>query len=243
MAYMIPKNVQEAAIRALKWIQEGKAGSGFTDVGRSRARQLASGGEVSLDVVKRMKSYFARHVVDKQATGFNYGEKGYPSAGRVAWDAWGGDAGQTWVNSLTETYDKSNMYGFDIDNTLADTKFKDIQSMRQLVEMYKTAKVLYTPRGEFVAITARGDNAEVKAATRLWLKTNYGDKAVNVYFASGSEKEKITFKANKVKELKLKGYVDAKVATLELFEKFGIAGIDLYKLNITEGTISLWKRL
>ena len=55
---------------------------------------------MSADVVSRMISYFARHEVDKQATGFNAGEDGFPSAGRVAWDAWGGDAGQSWVNGL-----------------------------------------------------------------------------------------------------------------------------------------------
>ena len=101
MAYAVPKNVQEAAKRAVRWIREGKAGSGFTDVGRARATQLANGRPVSLDVVNRMKSYFARHQNDKKAEGFNYGEPGFPSPGRVAWDAWGGDAGERWVNSLT----------------------------------------------------------------------------------------------------------------------------------------------
>jgi hypothetical protein len=48
-----------------------------------------------------MKSYFARHVVDKKATGFNSGEEGYPSPGRVAWDAWGGDAAASWSAKLT----------------------------------------------------------------------------------------------------------------------------------------------
>jgi hypothetical protein len=47
-----------------------------------------------------MKSYFARHTVDKKATGFNAGEEGYPSPGRVAWDAWGGSAGQAWTNRI-----------------------------------------------------------------------------------------------------------------------------------------------
>ena len=98
--YKIPEGVQSAAKRALKWISEGKAGDGFTDTGRRRASQLASGGTVSRDTVARMKSYFARHAVDKKAEGFSAGEKGYPSPGRVAWDAWGGDAGQTWVNRL-----------------------------------------------------------------------------------------------------------------------------------------------
>jgi hypothetical protein len=98
--YSPPQGVQNAAKRALKWISDGKAGSGFTSVGRRRASQLASGAAVSRDTVARMKSYFARHTVDKKATGFNSGEEGYPSPGRVAWDAWGGTAGQAWVNRI-----------------------------------------------------------------------------------------------------------------------------------------------
>jgi hypothetical protein len=98
--YNPPQGVQNAAKRALKWIAEGKAGDGFTDVGRRRASQLASGDSISRDTVARMKSYFARHNVDKKATGFNSGEEGYPSPGRVAWDAWGGTAGQAWTNRI-----------------------------------------------------------------------------------------------------------------------------------------------
>jgi hypothetical protein len=45
-----------------------------------------------------MHSFFSRHEVDKQATGFNSGEEGFPSKGRVAWDLWGGDGGQTWAS-------------------------------------------------------------------------------------------------------------------------------------------------
>ena len=100
--YQPPQGVQDAAKRALKWIADGKAGSGFTAVGRARANQLASGVKISAQTANRMKSYFARHSVDRKATGFNAGEDGYPSAGRVAWDSWGGDSGQTWVNGLSE---------------------------------------------------------------------------------------------------------------------------------------------
>jgi hypothetical protein len=98
--YKVPAGAQSAAKRALKWIADGKAGDGFTSTGRRRASQLASGGTVSRDTVARMKSYFARHTVDRQANGFFAGEKNYPSPGRVAWDAWGGDAGRTWVNGI-----------------------------------------------------------------------------------------------------------------------------------------------
>jgi uncharacterized protein len=99
--YSPPAGVAVAAKRALQWISEGLAGDGFTDVGRRRAVQLASGADVSADVVNRMISFFARQEASvKGATGFNSGEEGYPTAGRVAWDAWGGDAGQSWVNGL-----------------------------------------------------------------------------------------------------------------------------------------------
>jgi hypothetical protein len=101
-----PKSVRDAARRALDWIAEGKAGSGFTAVGRSRASQLASGESVSLDTLKRMKSFFSRHEVDKNAVGFTQGEKGYPSAGRVSWDAWGGDAGFAWAESMVARAEK-----------------------------------------------------------------------------------------------------------------------------------------
>ena len=98
--YKVPQGVSSAAKRAQKWISEGKAGSGFTDTGRRRAAQLAAGGSVSRDVVGRMKSYLARHQSDKKAEGFYSGEEGYPSPGRVAYDAWGGDAGYTWTKRI-----------------------------------------------------------------------------------------------------------------------------------------------
>ena len=99
-SYKVPAGAQNAAKRALKWIADGKAGGGFTDVGRRRASQLAAGGTISRSTVGRMRSYFARHEVDRRANGFFAGEKDYPSPGRVAWDAWGGDAGRSWVNGI-----------------------------------------------------------------------------------------------------------------------------------------------
>lgn len=95
-----PKGVQDVGKRAVRWIDDGKAGKNFTDVGRHRAHQLANGESVSDAEVKKMKAYFARHTVDKDAEGFTHGSKGFPSPGRVAWDAWGGDAGERWVGHL-----------------------------------------------------------------------------------------------------------------------------------------------
>jgi len=38
--------------------------------------------------------------VDKQGKGFNQGEEGYPSNGRIAWALWGGDPGQSWAKKV-----------------------------------------------------------------------------------------------------------------------------------------------
>lgn len=102
-SYVPPAGAAAAAKRAIKWIEEGKAGSGFTSTGRTRAGQIARREAISRDTVMRMVSFFARHEPDKKAEGFSAGEKGYPSPGRVAWDAWGGDAGRSWANRTAES--------------------------------------------------------------------------------------------------------------------------------------------
>jgi hypothetical protein len=95
-----PKGVQQVGRRAVRWLEDGKQGPGFTAVGRHRAHQLADGEALSDADVKKMKAYFARHTVDKKARGFKRGTEGFPSPGRVAWDAWGGDAGERWVRGI-----------------------------------------------------------------------------------------------------------------------------------------------
>jgi HK97 family phage major capsid protein/HK97 family phage prohead protease len=92
------------ARKFFKWREEGNQGG--TAVAVARARQLVNRQELSADTVRRMHSFFSRHEVDKQAEGFSSGEEGYPSKGRVAWAAWGGDAGQTWARSKDAMLDR-----------------------------------------------------------------------------------------------------------------------------------------
>jgi HK97 family phage prohead protease len=107
--YEPPQGVQDAAARALEWIAEGLAGDGFTDVGRARASQLAAGEPVSRETIGRMANYFGRHASDRDAEGFNSGEEGYPTPGRVAWDAWGGDPGRTWSTGIIDAERSDDM--------------------------------------------------------------------------------------------------------------------------------------
>lgn len=101
------------ASQGLEWRSEFKRGG--TAVGVARANQLKSRERLSPSTVKRMHSYFSRHEVDKEAEGFRRGEKGFPSAGKIAWQLWGGDEGQSWAarkvvqfdaeKSLTDLYE------------------------------------------------------------------------------------------------------------------------------------------
>ena len=98
--YVPTEAMAAAARRALAWKDDGRAGG--TSVGLARAHQLVNRERLSRDTVRRMYSFFARHDVDKRATGFRQGEKGYPTPGRVAWDLWGGDAGASWSKTQWE---------------------------------------------------------------------------------------------------------------------------------------------
>lgn len=86
------------AQRGLNWRREFKRGG--TSIGVARANQLVDKENLSPDTVKRMYSYFSRHEVDKQGKGFKKGSEGYPSAGRIAWALWGGDAGFGWSRKV-----------------------------------------------------------------------------------------------------------------------------------------------
>ena len=92
--------MQTEAQRYRDWKAEGQAGG--TDVAARRASQILSGDELSPDTVVTMSAWFARHEVDKQGEGFSPGEDGYPSPGRVAWAAWGGDPGKSWSDRRAE---------------------------------------------------------------------------------------------------------------------------------------------
>jgi HK97 family phage major capsid protein/HK97 family phage prohead protease len=98
MGAMPTDGMREEARRYRAWKEEGR--NGGTDVAAHRASQILSGEELSDETIRTMSAWFARHEVDKQAEGFSPGEEGYPSPGRVAWAAWGGDSGKTWSDAL-----------------------------------------------------------------------------------------------------------------------------------------------
>ena len=99
------EGMRAEAQRYRDWKSDGEGGG--TDVARTRATQILSGNELSADTVITMSAWFARHLVDKQGQGYSPGEDGYPSNGRVAWAAWGGDPGKSWSDARAERIKKA----------------------------------------------------------------------------------------------------------------------------------------
>ena len=97
--------MRKEAEKYRKWKKEGEGGG--TDDARTRATQILSGNELSPDTVITMNAWFARHESDKSGEGYRPGEPGYPSNGRVAWAAWGGDPGQTWARAKSNSIKKA----------------------------------------------------------------------------------------------------------------------------------------
>ena len=92
------------AKRGLDWRKEFNRGG--TRVGATRANQIINKVKLSPSTVRRMFSFFSRHESDKTGQGFNRGEEGYPSRGRIAWALWGGDAGFSWSRAKVKQLDR-----------------------------------------------------------------------------------------------------------------------------------------
>jgi hypothetical protein len=160
-----------AAKRALEWRAEFKRGG--TPVGVARARDLMNRKELSASTVMRMKSFFARHEVDKKASGFSQGEEGFPSAGRIAWDLWGGDGGKSWADARAariqrmRTEDDASEWVLDI--------FDDYYSVEdEYNEDIEDAKMIKV--GDFVSYAVNKDPDPIRYAKGKVTKVNRDGK-------------------------------------------------------------------
>ena len=99
-----PVEVVAVAKRGLE--NRRKYGRGGTLVGARRASQLANRDVVSIDTIKRMVAYFERHEVDLEAPAARPGHPQYPSAGRIAWDLWGGAPGRAWARRQLAVWER-----------------------------------------------------------------------------------------------------------------------------------------
>lgn len=115
-----PEGVKDAAKKAVDYAEKNGWGSCGTQVGKTRASQLAKGGPISVDTIKRMYSYLSRHKSDLTSS------KSYDDGcGKLMYDSWGGEAALTWAERKIESLQKQMsfnrqhmMFGFDEDKKI-----------------------------------------------------------------------------------------------------------------------------
>jgi hypothetical protein len=106
MGFELRAPVEVAAVAKRGIANREKYGRGGTAVGARRASQLAGREVVSIETIKRMVNYFTRHAVDLEAPAARPGHPDYPSAGRIAWDLWGGAPGRAWARRQLTVWER-----------------------------------------------------------------------------------------------------------------------------------------
>ena len=100
-----PESARNNARKAIKWKEKyGKQVKGGTAVGWTRANQLASGENLSLSTVKRMKAFFDRHQKNKTVN-TEYKNEPWRDNGYIAWLIWGGDSARSWAERKVKQYE------------------------------------------------------------------------------------------------------------------------------------------
>jgi len=104
-SFNAPASARNNARRVLRWKEKyGDEVKGMTQVGWTRANQLASGEKLSRRTVARM-SAFARHRKNAEIDP-KFKDTPWKDRGHVAWLGWGGTSGVNWANSVMNRLEK-----------------------------------------------------------------------------------------------------------------------------------------
>jgi len=98
--YKAPEEVSAKACRAIKENEE-RGNPAATMVGKIRGQQLCQKEDVSLETIKRMKSY-----LERAAT---YYTGNYDDNGTISYDLWGGKPALKWVDSILKDIESQDM--------------------------------------------------------------------------------------------------------------------------------------
>jgi hypothetical protein len=89
--FKAPDSVSRVACQAIKE-NEKRGNPAATQVGKIRGQQLCSQSEISLETIKRMKSYLERAKV--------YNTDNWDDNGTISWKLWGGEPALSWVDTI-----------------------------------------------------------------------------------------------------------------------------------------------
>lgn len=98
--YTVPEDVAAEARRFQGWHRAGRTGG--TAAAASRAATLARSGMLTYGQLRRLYLSQARLEPHAADVGWESGDPGYPSPGRVAWAAGGGQPGWEWAKRIVE---------------------------------------------------------------------------------------------------------------------------------------------
>ena len=107
-SYKPPQHVADEAKRAIDAREKhGDKVKGGTQIGWTRARQLANRENLSEETIRRMKAFFDRHEKNKEVKpedkDFPWNDNGY-----TAWIIWGGNPGRAWAEMMVERFNKES---------------------------------------------------------------------------------------------------------------------------------------
>jgi HK97 family phage prohead protease len=196
--YKPTAGMKSEAEKGLEWRKEFNRGG--TAIGVARARDIINDSNFPIETVKRMYSYFARHEVDKKGQGFYPSDDGFPSAGRIAWALWGGDAGQSWSRKIVkqlETNKRNRQAGqfviCDIDDTLLTSGVrpmqKNINALNFMADKY-----------EIVLVTGR---LEAQRQATVKALTDAGVKYDRLVMKQDSKQDTTEYKSDAAKRLQI----------------------------------------
>lgn len=142
-SFVPPKAAQNAAKQVLRWKEKyGDEVKGGTQVGWTRARQLASGEALSRDVVSRM-AQFARHKKNSKVDPKHKNEP-WKDAGHVAYKLWGGNVGVEWAQSVMNRLKKlSNGTPFSLKSRVSVDHRKKLSYLKPSSDTYFSPSVSF----------------------------------------------------------------------------------------------------
>jgi HK97 family phage prohead protease len=118
-----PIDVANNAKKAIEWREKypKETADAGTQVGWTRARQLANRENISEDTIGRMVSFFARHE-GNEAVAPEYRNEPWRDNGYLMHLCWGGDAGKTWSNKIYSQIQNNKSF-----NSMSQIEYKHIK--------------------------------------------------------------------------------------------------------------------
>lgn len=108
----VPASVRNAAAKSYSMRDSGFKGGHST--GWKRAKQLSTKDSISIQDLRYMRNWYARHIYTSYPAYHEWKKEGRPmddpyfhqKRGILAWQIWGGDPALTWINKHTRTLNK-----------------------------------------------------------------------------------------------------------------------------------------